>query len=267
VAFAVLMPERTSLTASSPEIKLDFVEREATPRELMRLSIQLHLRGLSLSDTVRVLERFGVERARSTVHNWVQKAELQPADGKSPDHVAVDETVIKLTDERYWLFAAVDPATNEFLHVRLFPTRNAGLTGIFLAELGEKHDIDDAHRFSRLAQRSSPPLRLRVSLRTPRPPQQRRTCLPRGKTAHLPVWKLLQERRSRNRRKMAAGLRLLLESATLNNARDSRVSDARIKRHNSLRGVDQCIETADVVDSVEVVVETVDVLDSRPLHK
>jgi transposase-like protein len=138
------MPEFSRLTPSSSDIQLEFVEREQTPRELMRLSIHLHLAGLSLSDTVHVLERFGVDRARSTVHNWVQKAELQPEDGKSPDHVAVDETVIQLTDDRYWLFAAVDPETNEFLHVRLFPTRNTGLTGIFLDELSEKHDVDDA---------------------------------------------------------------------------------------------------------------------------
>ena len=138
------MPEFSRLMLPSSDIQLEFVEREQTPRELMRLSIHLHLGGLLLSDTVNVLERFGVDRARSTVHNWMQKAELQPADGKSPDHVAVDETVIQLTDERYWLFAAVDPETNEFLHVRLFPTRNTELTEIFLAELSEKHDVDDA---------------------------------------------------------------------------------------------------------------------------
>jgi len=138
------MANTDRLTGSSAGVQLGFVEREATPRELMRLSIQLHLRGLSLSDTVSVLENFGVERARSTVHNWVQKAQLQPTAGKSPDHVAIDETVIQLTDQRYWLYAAVDPATNEFLHVRLFPTRNTAVTGIFLAELSEKHDVEDA---------------------------------------------------------------------------------------------------------------------------
>ena len=66
----------------------------------MRLSIQFHLSGFSLADTIRVLERFGVERAQSTIHYWVKKAELQPKDGKSPDHAAVDETVIKLIDVR-----------------------------------------------------------------------------------------------------------------------------------------------------------------------
>lgn len=67
----------------------------------MKLSIQLHAARSSLSDTVPVLENFGVQRARSTVHNWVQKADLQPTDGKNPNHVALDETVIHLNDQRY----------------------------------------------------------------------------------------------------------------------------------------------------------------------
>ena len=65
----------------------------------MKLSIQLHLAGLSLSNTVSFLEVFGVDRVRSTVHNWVQKADLQPESGRSPNHVAVDETVIRLDNE------------------------------------------------------------------------------------------------------------------------------------------------------------------------
>ena len=107
------MPENDRLSGSLDQIDLSFVEREATPRLLMKLSIQLHLAGLSLSNTVSILELFGVERVRSTVHNWVHKAELQPEAGRSPDRVAVDETVIRLDDEQYWLYAAVDPETNE----------------------------------------------------------------------------------------------------------------------------------------------------------
>jgi len=118
------MSENASLNGCINQIELGFVEREATPRLLMKLSIQLHLAGLSLSNTVSMLEIFGVTRARSTVHNWVHKADLQPEDGRSPDHVAVDETVIRLDDKQYWLYAAVDPETNELLHTTLEPTRN-----------------------------------------------------------------------------------------------------------------------------------------------
>jgi transposase-like protein len=138
------MPKNARLNGCLDQIDLEFVEREATPRLLMKLSIQLHLAGLSLSNTVSVLEIFGVERARSTVHNWVHKADLQPEDGRSPDHVAVDETVIQLNDETYWLYAAVDPETNELLHTTLEPTTTKVLAHSFLTELGEKHDVSDA---------------------------------------------------------------------------------------------------------------------------
>jgi len=138
------MPENTRLRGSIDQIDLEFVEREATPRLLMKLGIQLHLAGLSLSNTVSILEVFGVERARSTVHNWVHKADLQPESGRSPDHVAVDEAVIRLNDERYWLYAAVNPETNELLHTKLEPTTNKVIAHSFFAELREKHDVDDA---------------------------------------------------------------------------------------------------------------------------
>jgi len=138
------MPENTRLSGSIDQINLEFVEREATPRLLMKLSIQLHLAGLSLSNTISILEIFGVERARSTVHNWVHKSDLQPQTGQSPDHVAVDETVIRLDDEKYWLYAAVDPESNELLHTKLETTTNSALAHAFFHELREKHDIDDA---------------------------------------------------------------------------------------------------------------------------
>ncbi|WP_367176309.1 IS6 family transposase [Haloarcula rubripromontorii] len=138
------MSENASLSGSIDQINLDFVEREATPRLLMKLSIQLHLAGLSLSNTVSALEIFGVQRVRSTVHNWVHKADLQPKDGRSPDHIAVDETVIQLNDEKYWLYAAVDPQTNELLHTKLRPTTTTVLAHSVLTELSEKHDVDDA---------------------------------------------------------------------------------------------------------------------------
>jgi transposase-like protein len=109
----------------------------------MKLGIQIHAVGLSLSDTVSVLAGLGVDRCRSTIHNWVQKAGLQPVGGKSPNHVAVDETVMQLNNQRFWLYTALDPETNDFLHVRLFPRRTIVLTKQFLQELREKYNLAD----------------------------------------------------------------------------------------------------------------------------
>ncbi len=135
------MPENTRRNGYLDQIGGEFGEREVTPRSLMKLSIQLHLAGLSLSNTVSILDTFGVERARSTVHNGVDKAELQPRSGQNPDHVAADETVIRLNDEQYWLYAAVGPETNEVLFTKLEQTTNNAIAHVFFAEFREKHDV------------------------------------------------------------------------------------------------------------------------------
>ncbi|GGN22070.1 hypothetical protein GCM10009021_24380 [Halarchaeum nitratireducens] len=122
------MAEITHLSGRSDWINLEFVERERTPSELMELGIRLHLSGLSLSNTILELEKFGVERSRKAVHDWVQKADLQPASDASPDHIALDETVIRINGQQFWLYAAVDPGTNKFLHVRLFTMATIALT-------------------------------------------------------------------------------------------------------------------------------------------
>jgi len=72
------MPEFARLDGPSDCIELDLVEREATLEPLMRLSVNLHTAELSLPDTVCILYSFGVGRAHSIVHNWVQKADLEP---------------------------------------------------------------------------------------------------------------------------------------------------------------------------------------------
>ena len=64
---------------------------------------------LSSPNTVFILDIFGVEWARPTVYNWIHKADLQSESDRNPDHVAVDETVIRLNDTQYWVYAAVDP--------------------------------------------------------------------------------------------------------------------------------------------------------------
>ena len=138
------MPEIARLSGSRDWIDLDFVERERTPERAMKLGIQMHVAGLSLSDTISVLDNLGVQRSRKAVHDWVQKADLQPASGKSPNQIAVDETVIRINDQQFWLYAAANPQTNKILHLRLFSTTTTALTEIFLKELRQKHDVETA---------------------------------------------------------------------------------------------------------------------------
>jgi transposase-like protein len=149
------MPEIDRLNRCSDWIDLEFVERERTPEPAIEVGIQLHLAGVSLSNTKQYLEMLGVERSRTAIHDWVQKADLQPTSEADPNHIAIDETVIQVNDERHWLYAAVDPETNQFLHVRLFQTRTTQLTVLFLRELRDKQPlehvtvlVDNAHHLT-----------------------------------------------------------------------------------------------------------------------
>jgi transposase-like protein len=99
------------------------VEREVTFEPAMKLGIRPHLAEFSLSNTVSVLDILGVKRCRSTVYNWVSKAELQPTDGIDSDHTAVNETVIQVNEEWPWLYAAIDSDANRLLHAKLSSTR------------------------------------------------------------------------------------------------------------------------------------------------
>lgn len=67
----------------------------------MELGIQSHLAGLLLANTVDALESLGAERSRNAIHDWMQKTDLQPESDKIPNHVAIDETVIRITDQQY----------------------------------------------------------------------------------------------------------------------------------------------------------------------
>jgi putative transposase len=138
------MTQNDRLSRSNSWIDLEFVERERTPRPAIEVGIRLHLAGLSLSNTKRELEKLGVERSRAAIHNWVQKVDLQPTGDTIPNQIAVDETVIRVNGEQYWLYAAVNPATNEFLHVRLFQSLTTQLTLLFLRELREKQQVEQA---------------------------------------------------------------------------------------------------------------------------
>lgn len=74
----------------------------------------------------------------------MQKADYSRDGGRSLNHVAVNETVMRLDRHHYWLFAAVDPGSNEFLYVKLFPARNRVTTTQFFRELQDGPDPVDA---------------------------------------------------------------------------------------------------------------------------
>jgi len=157
------MPGIWYLSGHRDGIDLDFVERERAPESAMALGIQSHVAGLSLSNTVELLDALDVQRSRKAVHGWVQKADLQPDLGKSPNQVVLDETVIRINDQQFWLYAAAEPQLNQLLHVRLFATTTTALKEVFLRELQHNHNdetavflVNDAQHLQTALQRTGP---------------------------------------------------------------------------------------------------------------
>ena len=104
------MAEIDRLAGNTNWIDVEFVERERTSEPIIEVGIQLHLASLLLSNTKQALDRLGVSRSRTAIHGWGKKADLRPTSDTTPNHIAVDETVIRIDDEHHWLYAAVSPS-------------------------------------------------------------------------------------------------------------------------------------------------------------
>ena len=137
------MAEFDRLSGSITWIDLSFVERRRTPEWAIEVGIRCHLAGMSLRDASQHLERLGVDRSHVAIHEWVHKAELQPISTVTEDQIAVDEKMIRLNGDDHWLYGAVDPETNEIIHVSLFPATTKQTTRWFLAELHRQCRLDD----------------------------------------------------------------------------------------------------------------------------
>jgi transposase-like protein len=138
----MLMPEIERLSDAIEWIDLSFVERQRTPNWAVYEAIRCHVAGMSLRDVSTHLEMWGISRSHVAVHNWVHAADLTPASTVTALQLAVDEKTIRINGRDYWLYAAVDPVTNEFLHVRLFPTTTNKTTRWSLADLHRRYQLD-----------------------------------------------------------------------------------------------------------------------------
>ncbi len=114
------MSNSSHLNGSAELIDLEFMERKWTPYEIIKTGIQLHPAGLSFSNAKQYLVRLGIDRSQTVIHNWIQKTDLQPSNGPSLNRIAVNETAIQINSDRFWLYAAADLRTNEYLTLTYF---------------------------------------------------------------------------------------------------------------------------------------------------
>ena len=70
----------------------------------------------------------GLDRTEKAVHDWVHTADYDAPYDCEIDEVALDETVVTIDGEQYWVYTAVDPETNQILLTRLYAARTTVVT-------------------------------------------------------------------------------------------------------------------------------------------
>ena len=124
----------------------DCWDRERTATPVRAFAVRLHSAGLSLRETVAILDLLDVDRSHGAVWDWTHRlADAQNDPPRSaPRRVAVDETAIQIGTEWRWCYAAIDLDSMVVLDVELFSRRGTDPAAAFLARLDEHHDLSEA---------------------------------------------------------------------------------------------------------------------------
>ncbi|CDK39334.1 IS240-type transposase (ISH102) [Halorubrum sp. AJ67] len=106
----------------------------------MKLSIQLHLSVLSISNIIFCFLKYSVLIEVDRPFITGPQANLQSETDRNPNPVVVDETVIRLNNEQYRLYAAVDTDSNDLIYTLFEPTKTNIILDQFFSELHKKYD-------------------------------------------------------------------------------------------------------------------------------
>jgi putative transposase len=113
---------------------LGVFERNKVPLELKILGLAFYIQLSSLRRAAKALSK--VHRVSKTaVWKWVRKLSekicIEPS-RIARRLVALDETCVKVNGLEYWVYAAIDVDRNEILSMRVYPSRSALATKLFI---------------------------------------------------------------------------------------------------------------------------------------
>jgi putative transposase len=120
-------------------------ENERPPTPVRVFGVRLHSMGLSVRETVAVLEWLGVDRSHGAIWNWTHTLSEEQPDSPTvePSRVAVDEKQITVDGETKWLYAAIDTDSKLLLEVDVYSRRGTDPAAAFLHRLTTKHEVND----------------------------------------------------------------------------------------------------------------------------
>ena len=112
-------------------------ERNRTPTFIIMYSLYLYFLGLSLRNTSKALVIFKDEkRSYVSVWNWIQKfGSLQIYKRKRVSAFIIDETVIQVGSQHFWLWFCIEPVHSSVLGIYISEERNMIIAEKFIRSL------------------------------------------------------------------------------------------------------------------------------------
>ena len=116
-------------------------ERKRTSTILVMYSLYLYFLGLSLRNTSKALVIFRDEkRSYVSVWNWIQRFAENPIyKRKRVSAFIIDETVIQIGNQHFWLWICIEPVHSSVLGIYISEERNMLVAEKFIRSLVEKY--------------------------------------------------------------------------------------------------------------------------------
>ena len=113
--------------------------RNRTSTFVVIYSLYLYFLGLSLRNTSRALEPFKNEnRSYVSVWNWIQRfGSLQIYRRRRVSAFIIDETVIQIGSQHFWLWICIEPIQRSVLGIYISEERNMFVAENFIRSLVE----------------------------------------------------------------------------------------------------------------------------------
>ena len=104
-------------------------------------SLYLYFLGLSLRNTSKALVIFkDNKRSHVSVWNWIQRfAEYPIYERKRISAFIIDETVIQIGSQHFWLWISIEPVYSSVLGIYISEKRNMLIAEKFIRSLVEKY--------------------------------------------------------------------------------------------------------------------------------
>ena len=116
-------------------------ERNKTSSIIVMYSLYLYFLGLSLRNTSKALILFkDKQRSYVSVWNWIQRfGSCQIYKRKRVTAFIIDETIIQIGSQQYWLWFCIEPIHSSVLGIYISEERNMFVAEKFIRSLVENY--------------------------------------------------------------------------------------------------------------------------------